>query len=74
MLAEAGKRVRVSKADGSKSWALTLVEVVDIDNRRELRLCNRSKPFKPDWSVSQRLWEAVVPAQDDECDYRLTIK
>lgn len=76
MLEQQGKRVRVEKSDGSHVWALTIVHVVDAD-KHELRLCNRDdKTHKPDWVLSQKLWEAIEPAEpnDMNCQYEITIK
>lgn len=76
MLDHQGKRVRVEKSDGSHVWALTIVHVIDAD-KHELRLCNRdSKDHKPDWTLSQKLWEAIEPAEKNDlnCEYTLTIK
>lgn len=76
MLEQQGKRVLVSKTDGSRTWALTIVHVVDVD-KHELRLTNRDdKTRKPDWALSQKLWEAIEPAEANKlnCQYALTIK
>ena len=76
MLEHQGKRVRVEKSDGSRVWALTIVHVVD-ERGHSLRLCNReSKDHKPDWPLSQKLWEAIEPAEKNDlnCEYALTIK
>ena len=71
-----GKRVRVVKQDGSREWALTIVRVLD-GARQELRLVNRdSKAKKPDWALTQKLWDAIEPAErnDLNCGYEVTIK
>jgi len=76
MLEQQGKRVRVEKSDGSHEWAMTIVHVVDTGGH-SLRLVNReAKDHKPDWALSQKLWEAVEPAEknDMNCEYALTIK
>lgn len=77
MLEQQGKRVRVEKSDGSHVWALTIVHVVDVGEKHELRLANRDdKTHKPDWALSQKLWEAIEPAEPNDlnCQYALTIK
>lgn len=76
MLEQQGKRVRVEKSDGSHVWALTIVHVVD-EHGHSLRLCNRDdKTHKPDWALSQKLWEAIEPAEKNDlnCEYEITIK
>jgi len=76
MLDQQGKRVRVDKSDGSRVWALTIVHVVDAD-KHVLHLVNREdKIRKPDWVLSQKLWEAIEPAETNNlnCEYALTIK
>ena len=76
MLEQQGKRVRVEKSDGSHVWALTVVHVVGVD-KHELHLCNREhKSGKPDWALTQKLWEAIEPAEKNDlnCEYALTIK
>jgi hypothetical protein len=76
MLAQQGKRVLVAKADGSRHWALTIVHVVDAAIRA-LRLVNRDdKSRQPDWALSQKLWEAIEPAEANNlnCEYELSIK
>ena len=80
MLEQQGRRVFVAKADGSgKTWALTIVHVIDTGDRRELRLVNRdSKDRKPDWLLAQKLWDAIQPfgAESNKlnCQYQLTIR
>lgn len=76
ILAQQGKRVLVAKVDGSRHWALTIVHVVDVA-ARSLRLVNREdKSRQPDWTLSQRLWDAIEAAgpNDLKCEDQLSIK
>lgn len=71
-----GQKVFVFKSSTQAQYVLTLVRVLDI-GKQELRLTNREiKSGKPDWPVSQRLWEAIQKAEANPygCQMELTIK
>lgn len=77
MVDQQGKRVHVLKSDGSKEWALTIVHVIDVGGVETLRLTNRDeKAHKPDWALTQKLWDAIEPAEPNKlnCELELTIK
>jgi hypothetical protein len=63
---------------GEAECVLTLVRVVDTTGQ-QLRLVNRSNGVrKPDWAISQKLWEAIHPApaelEAEGIKWALTVK
>lgn len=70
-----GDRVLVHQTSTDKTYVLTIVHVIDFD-KHELRLVNRDKTGKPDWPLSQRLFDALRPAPEnkDQAKWLLNIK
>ena len=80
MIAIQGDRVLLhwTMADNSEEsgdMVLTVVHVVDIDDRRELRLVNREdKTFSPDWPLSQKLLAAMQPCPTNAFNARWKLR
>ncbi len=74
-----GDRVMVFKHQGAelvRAHVLTIVNVVNIDNR-VLYMTNRdSKTHKPDWPLTQALFDHLRPAgaNKEQAKWALTVK
>ncbi len=75
MLAHQGDRVLLLKP-GKPDRAFTLVHVVDTTGH-QFRLVNRDdKTRKPDWALSQLIWDAMSPARPNklDCKWEVTVR
>jgi len=75
MLEIQGDRVLLHKL-GVPARVLTIVHAVN-ETGHELRLVNREdKSGKPDWPISQKLFEAIHPAKDNKAKavWEVTVK
>jgi len=73
MCEEQGRRVLVS--EGTQRWVLTIVHVIDIGDRHELRLVNRdAKSGQPDLLLTPKMWQAMTPVLAPKGEnYRYTL-
>jgi hypothetical protein len=70
-----GDRVLVHRTTLASDIVLTLVRVMTTD-KQQMRLCNREdKTHKPDWVMTQAMWEATLPAKPNKegCKWELSV-